>query len=159
MNKKNIAVIMITAITMSAVGFLWVGKPAYQMNRNTNAANLDIKAGAALYAQNCAACHGGQLQGQPNWQVPLDNGAYPAPPHDQTGHTWHHDDALLFAYTKKGGAAALAAKGITDFKSGMPGFGQTLSDQDIRNILGFIASRWPERIQKIRAKRLASGGS
>ena len=31
----------------------------------------------------------------------------PAPPHGETGHTWHHDNGLLIAYTKLGGQAAL----------------------------------------------------
>ena len=49
------------------------------------------------------------LEGQPDWQTPDDNGTLPAPPHDETGHEWHHDNRLLFEYTQLGGAAALAA--------------------------------------------------
>ena len=37
--------------------------------------------------QNCASCHGDNLQGQPNWQQANADGSYPAPPHDASGHT------------------------------------------------------------------------
>ena len=77
----------------------------------------------------------------------------PAPPHDQTGHTWHHDNQLLFEYTKLGGKAALSARGVTGFASGMPGFGETLTDEEIWDILAYIRSTWPERIQDIQAAR------
>ncbi|MEQ3629875.1 MAG: c-type cytochrome, partial [Sulfitobacter sp.] len=82
----------------------------------------DIDAGRTLYAETCAACHGANLEGQPDWRTPDEDGILPAPPHDATGHTWHHDNALLFEYTKRGGSAALAARGIDDFASGMPAF-------------------------------------
>ena len=66
-----------------------------------------IANGQALYAEHCASCHGKNLEGQPDWRTPDENGVLPAPPHDETGHTWHHDNALLFEYTQRGGEAAL----------------------------------------------------
>lgn len=73
----------------------------------------NLSAGQILYTNNCASCHGAKLEGQPNWQSPNSDGILPAPPHDATGHTWHHDNELLFEYTKLGGKGALAARGIT----------------------------------------------
>jgi len=113
----------------------------------------DVARGQALYATNCASCHGVNLEGQADWQSPDENGVLPAPPHDDTGHTWHHDTALLFDYTRSGGAEALAARGVAGFNSGMPGFGATLSDDDIMDILGYIWSTWPDRIQDIQTSR------
>ncbi|CUJ38047.1 c-type cytochrome [Cognatishimia activa] len=113
----------------------------------------DLSNGQTLYAEQCASCHGVNLEGQPNWQTPNDNGIRPAPPHDATGHTWHHDNQLLFEYTQLGGEAALVARGIDGFKSGMPGFGDALTEDDIWDILAFIRSTWPERVQKIQANR------
>ena len=113
----------------------------------------DIEAGAALYAETCAACHGADLEGQPDWSTPGPDGMLPAPPHDETGHTWHHDNALLFDYTRLGGAEALAVRGVSGFNSGMPGFGDQLSDDQIRDILAYIRSTWPKRIQDIQASR------
>ena len=113
----------------------------------------DLSVGAALYADHCAACHGADLEGAPNWQTPDENGMYPAPPHDETGHTWHHDNQLLFDYVKQGGAASLAARGVTGFNSGMEGFEDILSDDDIWDVLAFIRSTWPRRVQEIQAGR------
>ena len=115
--------------------------------------NRDLANGQALYAEQCAACHGANLEGQPEWRTPDENGVLPAPPHDQTGHTWHHDNQLLFEYTKLGGAAALEARGVTGFASGMPGFGETLTDEEIWDILAYIRSTWPERVQDVQAAR------
>lgn len=113
----------------------------------------DINAGRALYAEACAVCHGTYLEGQPDWRTPNEDGILPAPPHDATGHTWHHDNALLFEYTKLGGKAALAARGIEDFTSGMPAFEAVLSDEDIWDILAYIRSTWPRREQAAQASR------
>jgi mono/diheme cytochrome c family protein len=77
----------------------------------------------------------------------------PAPPHDRTGHTWHHDDELLFEYTKLGGAAALEVRGVTGFNSGMPAFNETLTDDDVWDILAYIRSTWPEREREAQASR------
>jgi mono/diheme cytochrome c family protein len=115
--------------------------------------NRDIVAGQSLYADNCASCHGANLEGQPNWRSLDAEGVLPAPPHDGTGHTWHHDNALLFEYTKLGGAAALEVRGVAGFKSGMPAFDETLTDDEIWNILAYIRSSWSEREQEAQASR------
>lgn len=113
----------------------------------------DIRAGRSLYADNCASCHGANLEGQPNWRSPDVNGVLPAPPHDPTGHTWHHDDELLFEYTKLGGNAALEVRGVSGFNSGMPAFDETLTDDEIWDILAYIRSTWSEREQDAQASR------
>ena len=61
-----------------------------------------VALGGAVYAAECAACHGANLEGQPNWRQRRADGRLPAPPHDPSGHTWHHPDAQLFALTKFG---------------------------------------------------------
>lgn len=111
----------------------------------------DIVAGERLYAEQCAACHGANLEGQPDWRVAGPDGVFPAPPHDETGHTWHHDNRLLFDYTRLGGLAALEARGVTGVRSGMPAFGEVLSDEEIWDILAYIRSTWPEEIREIQA--------
>lgn len=112
----------------------------------------DIATGEQLYAEHCAACHGAQLEGQPDWRIPDESGVLPAPPHDETGHTWHHDNALLFNYTKLGGAALMKARGLA-FNSGMPGFQDALTDAEIWNILAFIRSTWPDEVQQMQITR------
>ena len=78
-----------------------------------------------------------------------EDGAMSAPPHNETGHTWHHDNQLLFNYTKYGGMKLFEAMGVTDMKSGMPGFGEKLSDKSIWDILGYIRSKWPKEVQDV----------
>jgi mono/diheme cytochrome c family protein len=99
-----------------------------------------VAQGEGIYRQYCAACHGAQGEGQPNWKQPLADGSYPAPPHNADGHTWHHGDGTLFKYIKEGGAGL----NIPNFKSNMPGFGDTLSDEEIVAVITYLKSLWPE---------------
>lgn len=115
--------------------------------------NRDVLAGRTLYMENCASCHGVNLEGQPDWRSPDADGVLPAPPHDATGHTWHHDNTLLFEYTMLGGKGALAARGVTNFNSGMPAYDGVVSEDDIWNILAYIRSTWSERERKAQASR------
>ena len=101
-----------------------------------------VARGQAVYGQHCAECHGANLEGQPDWRVRQADGTLPAPPHDASGHTWHHDDALLFDYTKRGGQVRMP-EGVT---SGMPAFGEVLADADIAAVLTYIKSRWPAQV-------------
>ena len=104
-----------------------------------------VAQGKALYVENCATCHGVNLEGEPNWKQRTPEGLMPAPPHDQTGHTWHHPDAMLFAITKQGSAAVVGQA----YESNMPGFEDSLSDQEIWDVLGYIKSTWPDRVIKM----------
>ena len=113
----------------------------------------DIANGKLLYADNCAACHGENLEGQENWQRPGPDGVLPAPPHDASGHTWHHANGLLVDYTLLGGQAALEKRGLADFKSGMPAFEGILSEDEVLDVLSYIRSTWPKRIQDIHRGR------
>ena len=112
----------------------------------------DLRRGVALYAQHCASCHGARLEGQPDWQIAGAYGVLPAPPHDGTGHTWHHGDAMLTDYIRRGGQAVLDDMGVA-MTSGMPGFDAVLSEGDIAAILAFIKSQWPPRIRAIHTER------
>lgn len=104
--------------------------------------------GAVLYQDHCAACHGVNLEGEPNWRRPKDSGRLPAPPHDETGHTWHHPDAVLFAITKYGTERVVGG----DYRSDMIGFGDVLSDAEIIAVLEYIKSAWPAEIQARQAE-------
>ena len=66
-----------------------------------------VALGGGIYAEHCAMCHGANLEGQPDWMNRKANGRLPAPPHDVTGHTWHHPDQQLMLITKKGLAAVV----------------------------------------------------
>ena len=108
--------------------------------------------GAALYAAHCATCHGADLEGEPDWQRPGPDGRLPAPPHDASGHTWHHGDNFLIDYTRRGGQAVLDDLGVR-YDSAMPAFGDLLTDAEIEAILDYIKASWPEEIRAFQAER------
>ena len=111
-----------------------------------------VQVGRQIYADNCATCHGADLQGQPDWKQRLANGRMPAPPHDATGHTWHHSDRDLYNLTKLGVATVMG----NGYESDMPAFGGKLSDDDIRAVLAYIRNTWPVRVQQAQAKITAA---
>ncbi len=98
-----------------------------------------IARGATLYAQDCASCHGAKLEGQPSWKERLPDGSLPAPPHDDSGHTWHHSDGVLRDIIARGGQAVYGSVGSP---ASMPAFGGTLNEADTAAILEFLKSRW-----------------
>ena len=103
-----------------------------------------VALGAKIYAENCADCHGVQLEGQENWQVRNADGVLPAPPHDETGHTWHHPDAYLFLLTKYGVEALIGRA----YANNMPAYEGDLSDDQIIAVLSYIKSRWPDQVRQ-----------
>jgi mono/diheme cytochrome c family protein len=103
-----------------------------------------VTLGSQVYAANCAACHGVDLEGQPDWRKAGPEGRLPAPPHDATGHTWHHDDDTLFRLTKYGVAKLI---GDPDYASDMPIYVGILTDEEIVAALSYIKSSWPQDIR------------
>lgn len=104
-----------------------------------------LAVGQRVYQQHCASCHGARLQGQPNWRERDAAGRLPAPPHDPSGHTWHHPDEVLFRITKFGVAKAANLK---DYDSAMPAYEGVLSDQEIVAVLSWIKAQWPADIRR-----------
>jgi mono/diheme cytochrome c family protein len=103
-----------------------------------------VMQGKAIYTNNCAACHGELLQGQPNWRERMPNGKLPAPPHDKTGHTWHHPDAMLVDMVRNGLVPGKTAP--AGYVSDMPAYGGILSDDEIIAVLTYIKSAWPPKV-------------
>lgn len=98
-----------------------------------------IERGRVIYQANCATCHGGKGEGEsPNWKTRNADNTYPAPPHDSSGHTWHHSDQLLFEIVKDGGGRYNSPA----FKSRMLAWGDKLSDDEIRAVLAYIKGMW-----------------
>lgn len=107
-----------------------------------------VARGKRVYETQCAACHGAKLEGQPKWRERLPSGRFPAPPHDPSGHTWHHSDALLFNITKHG----IERYAPPGHQSDMPAFGGRLSDDDIWAVLAYIKSTWPDETRQRQAE-------
>lgn len=110
-----------------------------------------IALGQDLYAANCASCHGANLEGQPDWRRRNEDGRMPAPPHDASGHTWHHADRQLFTITRLGVGAV-----VPGYESDMPAYEGILSDDEIAAVLAFIKSTWPEREREFQAEVTAN---
>ena len=119
-----------------------------------NAADPDnpeqVARGKIAYDQGCAACHGARLEGQPKWQEKLPTGRMPAPPHDASGHTWHHPDHVLFGITKLGLVPGKYAP--PKYESDMPAFSKQLTDDEIWAVLAYIKSTWPKEIRAAQAE-------
>ena len=92
-----------------------------------------VAQGQDLYAQHCAECHGADGEGQSDWKTPNEDGSFKPPPHDNGGHTWHHDDGLLLD---------LIANGSDFPQAQMPAFGDKLSDEEILVIIDYMKSWW-----------------
>jgi len=124
-------VILLGAAVLSAVK---VGR--------AGAVRARLALGAQVYADHCAVCHGPNGEGEYP-QAPLSPGAdgqFPAPPHDSTGHTWHHPDGLI---------ETIILEGRIDpgFKP-MPAFGEELSPVEIEAVIAFIKTWWtPEQVE------------
>ena len=104
--------------------------------------------GRALYLEHCASCHGAQLEGQPDWMTRKPDGRLPAPPHDASGHTWHHSDRALITIIRDG-LQAFAPSYETD----MPAFGDRLTDARILAVVDYLKESWPEREQAYQRAR------
>ena len=118
------------------------GRPGEDPRADPRNATL-VAAGAKVYAAHCAACHGPNLEGQPEWRNRLPSGRLPAPPHDESGHTWHHPDDVLFGITKHGLVPGKYAP--MDYQSDMPAFAGKLSDDEIWAALAYIKNYWKSK--------------
>ncbi len=107
-----------------------------------------VARGAALYATNCASCHGAKGEGEANWKSPNPDGTYPSPPHDASGHTWHHSDRALIEIIRDGGARYESAT----FKSRMQPWGDRLSDEEMQAVLAYLKTFWGPRERQFQAE-------
>ncbi|CAG1013225.1 MAG: cytochrome c [Anaerolinea sp.] len=105
--------------------------------------------GREIYLQNCAACHGAEGRGQfPEAPFQPDStGRIGAPPHNDTGHSWHHSDVLLIRYVTEGGFSDLTRFYL------MPPFGDVLTDEQIMLVIAHIKTLWTDE-QRARQRQL-----
>ena len=102
-----------------------------------------VSKGKSVYRSHCAACHGFSMKGQRKWKRRKANGRLPAPPHDASGHTWHHTGRQLFDLTKFGPKSLNG----DDYQTDMPAYKDILSDEEIIAVLSYIKSKWPNDIR------------
>lgn len=127
------------AVAAAAAAIAFLGR-SDALPRFADAENATLVArGGQIYAQHCARCHGGHLEGQPHWQIADATGRVPAPPQDATGHSWQHSDAEIFHDIKYSVTDEAPPGYVTD----MPAFIDVLTDGDIFAVIAFIKRSWP----------------
>jgi len=149
-DKSKVKLIL---VFLSALVILLIGVVIYYLSLPVNKAEASIALkhkdaaivdlGRVVYAENCASCHGIALEGQANWRQRDTDGYLPAPPHDETGHTWHHPDSYLFLMTKYGIEEMIGRT----YPNNMPAYEDKLTDDEIIATLSYIKSTWSDRIQ------------
>jgi mono/diheme cytochrome c family protein len=137
-------VIVFVAITALGLVVLNIARRSDTKGTRADVANSEqVALGQQVYATHCASCHGANLEGQPNWKEELPTGGRPAPPHDASGHTWHHADSLLFEIISRGAQAFTQPPK----QYNMPAFGSILSDNEIWAVIAYLKTTWPPDIQ------------
>lgn len=139
------ALCSLVAIILAA---LWFANQNQSLMTNTANAAV-ISQGKQVYTTYCAGCHGVNLEGQPDWKQPFADGSFKAPPHDETGHTWHHSDAYLLESIRLGGTRLEANIGV----SAMPAYADMLTEEEMEAVLIYIKSSWPADIREAQAAR------
>ena len=139
-DRRAIAICAVAVVLIASGAGLWFwsARSEAARHRADPEDSGQVALGEAVYRTNCAACHGPSGEGQPDWQQRGANGVLPPPPHDSSGHTWHHADGLLFRIIRDGGAQFA---GPTT-PSGMPAFGEVLSDEETRAVVNYLKSFW-----------------
>lgn len=103
-----------------------------------------VALGREVYRANCASCHGPEGEGPPDWQTPNELGELPAPPHDSTGHTWKHSDAMLYDIVKEGWRDPFNRTA----RLTMPAFENQLSPRQIRAVITYTKTLWTRAQQE-----------
>ena len=88
-----------------------------------------LESGEQVYLNNCASCHGVDLKGG------IVNNMI-VPSHLDDGHTWHHTDEWLLDVIANGGVVP----------GQMPGFKESLSEDEREAVLQYIQSHWSPHI-------------
>lgn len=129
--RKELAGLGIAAVVMGIVLLLQARiDPILAVSANQGAidpGNLAmVERGSAVYTTYCLSCHGADLRGD----GPQSAGMTPPPADFAQPHTMVHSESDLVYW-------------LTNGKQGtaMPGFRDSLSDQQIRDVLAFIAYR------------------
>ena len=99
-----------------------------------------VTKGEPVFQQHCSSCHGVNAEGTANWRQKTEDGHYPPPPLNGTAHTWHHSMEQLTRSIKFGGAR---------YGGVMPPFEDKLSEEEIKAIIAYFQSKWPDKVYEI----------
>lgn len=155
MPGKRIAFGLAAVAMAGAASLFYFGQPTASYIDPSDTAL--VARGKTVYMTHCGACHGTALEGQPEWRKRLPNGRLPAPPHDETGHTWHHPDAVLIDIVKNGLVPGRTAP--DGYVSDMPAYAQILPDDDVTAVLAYIKSNWPPEVRAMQKNMTLQHGA
>lgn len=150
--RRRTAAYVTLGLLVAAATWAVAGAPIPGRSESPATTAADPLDGRALYVTHCASCHGERGEGQPDWKTKKADGTYPAPPHDPSGHTWHHADGLLFRIVRDGGQVA----GGPGIRSAMPAWKDTLTDAQIRATLEYVKTLWGPAERKAQANASVS---
>lgn len=103
--------------------------------------------GRSIYPSACASCHGAYGAGARDWQHPDRDGEMPAPPHDASGHTWRHSDAMLYRLVEQGWRDPFnKTERLT-----MPAFKDELAPKQIVAVISYLKTLWSPDERKFQA--------
>lgn len=140
------------ALAGGAIGYLFLSGKISDSAKGDDP--LRIAQGEIIYRDNCASCHGANLEGQANWREQQSNGSYPASPLNENGRSWIHSGFQMFDIIKVGGST-IAPRSIN---SDMPAFKEKLDNKQIWAVIDYIKSRWPAKIREINETASLFGG-
>lgn len=93
-----------------------------------------VEAGAQVFQQHCASCHGSEAQGlAQDWRQRQADGSLPPPPLDGSAHAWHHPLSVLLQVINEGGAP---------YGGNMPAFAERLSAAEKRAAIAYFQDYW-----------------
>ncbi len=133
---------MRSLLIAAGLGLNAIASPAWSAGASSPKAG--IGAGSGIYASQCSSCHGAKGEGMSDWEHPDTSGEMPAPPHDNTGHTWKHADAMLYRIVRNGWRDPYNKTS----RMTMPAFGQKLSPGEVRDVIAYLKTMWTSEQRK-----------
>ena len=147
MRRVSPIIALLTIVSVIALGCVSTTAEGERESGGAGSYVSGGRSGKEIFAGQCAACHGAEGQGQPDWHVKKEDGTLPAPPLNGAGHTWHHADGLLYRIVNEGGKT-LESPEVPGFKSAMPAFGGQLTHDEILAVLSYLKSLWAEKTSR-----------
>jgi len=109
------------------------------LDRKLDAAQL--ARGKTVYEKHCLECHGDAGKGQPgDWRIREADGYFPPPPLDDSAHAWHHPTAALLEVIRDGSPQG---------QGKMPAWKDTLSEQEMQDVVAYIKSLWSDPVYRL----------
>ena len=96
-----------------------------------------VRLGSEVFGMHCAACHGRQAEGAPEWQSLGPDGKYPPPPLNGSGHGWHHPLRILYGVIMNGSPGG---------QGNMPAWKGKLTDEEVLAAIAWFQSHWSPEI-------------